>query len=78
MNVRIMGIDKTLLNDIIEKIGSLSISRCEPRIQENHLLFDISLDGKINLYVAGNEMALVKGETSITINQCRFSRVVII
>lgn len=77
MNIKIIRISRHILEEIIKELGTQSITRCIPYLEDGHLYFCIFLIG-FNISTDGSEVTFYKNDKKVTIKQLNFSCVVLL
>lgn len=75
MKIILHDITDDLLADIIENIGSLSITNCEPHLDGDTLLYDIEFIESVQALLTKAGLQIIKNERKMFIDACRFSHV---
>ena len=75
MKIILHDITDDLLSDIIENIGSLSITNCESHIDDDQLLFDIYFVESVQALLTKAGVQIIKNERKMFIDACRFSHI---
>lgn len=78
MKIKIIGVNKTGLEAIINELGSLFIDRCKPYIEDNILLFDISLSGSYRISADNATVTIDDENISTTIKRGNFFQLIIL
>lgn len=73
MKIRLECITDDLLSEIIENIGSFSITNCEPHLDGDQLLFDIDFVESVQALLTKSGVQIIKNERKMFIDACRFS-----
>lgn len=76
MKIRLEDITDDLLSEIIENIGSLSITNCGPHLDGDTLIFDIEFVEGVQALLTKAGVQIIKNERKMFIDACRFSKVV--
>lgn len=77
MTIKIMRINRVMLEDIIKIIGDISIKQCTPYLEDEHLFFNITICG-FNVSTNDGEVIFCKEDKNFIIKQTSFSGIVII